>query len=324
MIGIGIDVGGTYIKMLALSESGKPLREAKIPTCPQDGPDKFVAKICNELKVWRAGFGAAKVAAALGIAGDISPEEGVIRFSPNLCKWRGVAICGPIERRTKIPCLLENDANMAAWGAYACEFKRKYNDLLAVTMGTGIGGGIIIGGRLYHGATGSAAEIGHLKIAAEDGADCNCGGKGCLEAYVGQYGIIRRAHALAKTRGATVLFKKICEAGEISPLDFSRAADAGDRTALALWRDTGLYLGRGLAALCLVLNPDAVVLAGGVSGASRHFLPYVKEVFSRQNIETPFSHLKILASSNPDLGSLGAASLALDWLKSGRKNTFVL
>ncbi|NLO92162.1 MAG: ROK family protein [Elusimicrobia bacterium] len=324
MIGIGIDVGGTYIKMLALADGNKRLREAKIPTCPKDGPENFVARISNELKVWRAGFGTAKVAAALGIAGDVDPERGIIRFSPNLCKWRGVEICGPLERRTKIPCLLENDANMAAWGAYACEFKRKYNDLLAVTMGTGIGGGIIIGGRLYHGATGSAAEIGHLKIAGEDGADCNCGGKGCLEAYVGQYGIVRRAYALAKKTGVSARFRKLCKAGEISPLDLSRAADEGDKTALALWRETGLNLGRGLASLCLVLNPDAVVLAGGVSGASRHFLTYVKEVFSTQNIETPFSHLKILASSNPDLGSLGAASLALDWLKSGRKNTFVL
>lgn len=324
MIGIGIDVGGTYIKMLALADGNKRVREAKIPTCPKDGPEKFVARIGGELKLWREGFGSAKVAAALGIAGDVDPERGVIRFSPNLCKWRGVEICGPLQRLTKIPCLLENDANMAAWGAYACEFKRKYDDLLAVTMGTGIGGGIIIGGRLYHGATGSAAEIGHIKIAGADGADCNCGGKGCLEAYTGQYGIVRRARALAKKPGVTALFRKLCREEEISPLELSRAADACDETALELWRQTGQDLGRGLAALCLVLNPDAVVLAGGVSGASRHFLPYVKEVFSTQNIETPFSHLKILASSNPDLGSLGAASLALDWLKSGRKNTFVL
>ena len=324
MIGIGIDAGGTYIKMLAIDSRGARLREAKLPTCPQDGPEKFLDRIAGELKEWHKAFSGKRVAAGLGIAGDVAPEQGLIRFSPNLCKWRGIDVCGPLERRTKIPCLLENDANMAAWGAYDCELKREHKNVLAITMGTGVGGGIIIGGKLYHGGTGSAAEVGHMKIEGEGGAQCNCGGRGCLEAYVGQYAIIRRAKAAAKKRGATALFREVCSAKDLSPRALAHAADNGDKNALALWRETGHYLGKGLASLCLVLNPDAVVLAGGVSGASRHFLPAAQEVLKRQQIETPFSHLKIVVSSNPDLGSLGSAFLALDWLKTGRKKSFVL
>ncbi|HOX22908.1 MAG TPA: ROK family protein [Elusimicrobiales bacterium] len=322
MIGIGIDAGGTYIKMLALDENGNKLREAKLPTCPQDGPNKFVGRIVGELKEWRSFFNGKRVAAGLGIAGDVSPQEGLIRFSPNLCKWRGIEVCKPIERRTQIPCVLENDANMAAWGAYDCELKRQYPNLLAVTMGTGIGGGIVVNGQMYHGATGSAAEIGHINIGGPDGAQCNCGGRGCLEAYVGQYGIVRRAREAAKKTGASAAFKKLCARKDLTTQMLAAAAEDGDKAALALWLETGRYLGRGLAMIGLVLNPDAVVLAGGVSRAAKHFLPGLKEVLKLEKIETPFSHLKIIVSSNPDLGSLGAASFALDRLKAGMGKMF--
>ncbi|MFA5160866.1 MAG: ROK family protein [Elusimicrobiales bacterium] len=315
MIGIGIDAGGTFVKIAAVDEEGNIREETQIASAPEQGVETFVRNISAVVSAWRKKLGREKMCAGIGIAGDVDPEKGVVRYSPNLNKWREVQIAKPMSEATGLPCVLENDATVAAWGAYDYELKRKYNTVLAVTMGTGIGGGLVLDGKLYHGATGSAGEIGHVNVVYE-GELCNCGDRGCVEAYAGHYGIMRRAAQILPRLPDTSLLKKMAQSEKVSGDLLCRAADQGDEDALRIWKETGLYLGRALADVCLIINPDAIVLAGGVSRAHAHFLPGMAEAFSQRRIDTPFRHVKIIPARSPNLGSIGAAMFALQWRKA--------
>ncbi|MDD2772413.1 MAG: ROK family protein [Elusimicrobiales bacterium] len=317
MIGIGVDAGGTFIKLLAATESGETIELKQIPTLSQDGPKAFTEKICAVVKDWQKQFKGEKLAVGIGVAGDTDPQKGVIRYSPNLSKWRNVAVSGPITEATGLHCVLENDANMAAWGAYDYELKRKYPNVLAVTMGTGVGGGLVINGVLYHGATGCAGEIGHVNVVPQ-GELCHCGDRGCIEAYAGHYAIVRRAEQALMRAPEKSILKKLTANTQISGELLAQAADEGDPIALEIWRETGSYLGRGLADICLVLNPDAIVLTGGVSMAHKHFMPAIVEAFSLRQITTPFKHVKVVAAHTSNLGSIGAALLALESAKTSK------
>jgi glucokinase len=315
MIGIGIDAGGTFVKFLAVNESGEIIAKNQIPTLAQNGPKQFVDKIAACVKDWQKKFKGEKLAVGMGIAGDVDPEKGLVRYSPNLDKWRNVPIAGPLTEATGLPCVLENDANMAAWGAYDFELKRKYPTVLAVTMGTGIGGGIVINGKLFHGATGTAAEIGHVNV-VPGGDLCNCGDRGCIEAYAGHYAIMRRTEQALRNAPEKSVLKQFCASMQLSGECLCKAADEGDPTALAIWKETGHYLGRGLADVCLVINPDAVVLTGGVSRAHKHFIPGMMEAFAERHITTPFKYIKVIPAKTSDLGGIGAALFGLEYSKS--------
>ncbi len=312
MIGIGVDIGGTYIKIAAVRPDGRLLRMISVPTEPQKGPVAFADKIAAVLNTWKTDLGKNIRSVGLGVAGDIDSSRGIMRFSPNLERWRNIPIVKMLKDKTGISCLLDNDANMAAWGAYAVELKKKYGNVITITLGTGVGCGIILGGEIFRGSTGSAGEIGHTKIFI-NGEPCHCGGRGCLEAYIGSYAISRRTKkALARAPKNSIL-KKICaENGHISTLLLTQAADKNDPAAKKIWADTGRYLGYGIASLALLFNPERIVLTGGVSRAMRHFAGTMKEVLSEQHITTPFEFMKIIMAKTADLGSFGAALYALE------------
>ncbi|MFH1618489.1 MAG: ROK family protein [bacterium] len=311
-VGIGIDVGGTYTKILACTSDGKMLKQDRFSTNPDKGPRPFIKNVAHAVLEWKKEFGRAVAGVGLGMAGDIDPEKGIIRFSPNLNRWRNVSVAAPLKRMTGVECVMENDANMAAWGAYTLELKRRYENIIAVTLGTGVGGGIILGGKLYHGSTGSAGEIGHTKI-QPDGELCNCGDRGCLEAYVGSYAISRRALEALKTAPEESILFRLCRGEKrVSTMALVKAADKGDPIARRIWLETGEYLGRGLVNLGLLLNPGCIVLTGGVSRASRHFMPALRMILFRQSISTPFRKMKIVVSRSADLGSFGTALYGLE------------
>lgn len=312
MIGIGIDVGGTYVKFLAVDESGKTLKQDQIPTRAEEGPKAFIEKVAAFTLNWQKEFKGRPMAVGMGIAGEADPEKGHIHFAPNLNKWRNVSISEPFEKMTGMSCVLENDANMAGWGAYDWELKRKYRNVLAVTLGTGVGGGIVLDGKMFHGGSGAAGEIGHIKVVPE-GELCNCGSRGCVEAYAGNYAICRRTAQSLEKAPPKSLLKRICAEEGVSTLSLFKAAEQGDPLALRIWEETGTYLARGLASVCLVLNPDAVVLTGGVSRASKFFLRAINEEFGRQTIVTPFKHLKLVVAETSNLGSIGAAMFGMEW-----------
>jgi len=307
--GIGIDIGGTNTKIIVMNGRGRLLHEERFSTLPGNGYHDFIKRLAACVKrlkrEWRP------VSIGIGAAGDVDPGNGVMRFAPNLDRWRNVPISGPLKKLTGLPCVIENDANMAAWGAYELDLKKKYGTVMVVTLGTGIGGGLIVDGKLFHGATGSAGEIGHNKI-EPNGEHCNCGGRGCLEAYCGNYGIIREARKVIKNETAFV--KEYGAHGHtgLDPLCLTRAADAGHKGALRVWRDMGERMGRGLADMVLLLNPDCILFAGGVSGASKHFMGPLKKVFASQQIAMPFKAVKFAVARNADAGVYGAALLGLE------------
>jgi len=310
MLGIGIDIGGTNTKLVVVNRAGKLLAQERFRTEAAKGPRDFVKRLAAAVEGFRRDYGRQLVSIGIGAAGDVDPERGVLRFSPNL-GWRDVKIVGPLEKQTGLPCSMENDANMAAWGAYEIELERKSGNILALTLGTGIGSGLILDGKLYHGATGSAGEAGHLKI-EHDGRPCHCGGRGCLEAYCGSYAIMARARELIKDEAAFI--KKFAAPGHerFNTICLTNAAAAGHAGARKVWAETGHYLGRGLAGLILLLNPDYVLLSGGVSRARKWFMPAMNKVLGSQQIKTPFSKVRVKVADDADLGSHGAALFGLD------------
>lgn len=314
MISLGIDIGGTFIKFFAINEKGKILKTHSAPTSTALSADEFLDWLAKTVNDWKAELkikNGKDLVLGVGTAGDTDNAKGVLRFAPNL-PWRDLPIGRGLTKRTGCKCFVSNDANMAAWGVYAKELKKKYKSIIVVTLGTGVGGGVIIDGKLVQGATGSAGELGHICIDfAEDAPLCACGQRGCLEAFAGTKGIRRLAQAAAEKYPQSEL-AALMRSEEFSVSLISKAAAKKDETALKLWRDIGRNLGGGIANMALILNPDAVVLTGGVSRGAQYFLPAVKEVFARQTIKMPFKHLKVLISEEGNIGGIGAAMYALD------------
>lgn len=310
MLGIGIDIGGTNTKLVVVNRAGKALAHERFRTEASLGPASFLKRLGAAVGALKKDYGRQLVSVGMGAAGDVDPERGVLRYAPNL-GWRNVKLAGPLERLTGLPCAMENDANMAAWGAYEIELKRKFDDVLTLTLGTGIGSGMILAGKLYHGASGSAGEAGHMKI-VPDGRQCGCGGRGCLEAYCGSGAIMRRAREAVGDEAAFVGKYADPARPKFNTICLTRAAEAGDKAARKVWEETGQYLGTGLAALILVLNPGCVVLTGGVSRAQKWFMPSLRKALCGQQIKTPFERVKIKLSDDADLGSHGAALFGLE------------
>ncbi len=310
MLGIGIDIRGTNTKLVVMNRSGKLLAQDRFKTEADKGPRHFLRRLGAAVEGLRRDYGRQLVSIGMGAAGDVDPERGVLRFAPNL-KWRDVGLTRPLEKLTKLPCFMENDANMAAWGAYELELQRRYDNVLALTLGTGIGSGMILAGKLYHGATGSAGEAGHVKV-EPGGRPCGCGGRGCLEAYCGSRAILARARELIKNEDAFVRKYAAPDRERFNTICLTNAAAAGQTAARRVWEETGRRLGEGLAGLILVLNPDCVVLTGGVSRARKWFLPAMMKVLGKQQIKTPFEKVKIRVSDDADLGSHGAALFGLE------------
>ncbi|HAH32507.1 MAG TPA: hypothetical protein DCL44_09375 [Elusimicrobia bacterium] len=314
MLGIGIDIGATNTKLAVLDKAGRCFREERFHTGQSAGPAVFLGRLGGILKAFKSAYGKKLVSVGVGIAGDVDPEKGLLRFSPNL-GWKRMEVSAPIKRMTGLRCFVENDANMAAWGAYVLELGRGPGNVLAITLGTGIGAGLILDGGLYHGATGSAGEAGHIKIVS-GGRQCNCGGCGCLEAYCGSYALLREAKVRIPDIAAFVNKYSVPNREKLNTVCLTKAADSGNKTAANIWAEMGDSLGRGLADMLLLLNPDYVVLTGGVSRAARHFMPALRKVFRVQQLKTPFRTVKIKVSKNADLGVYGAALFGLE--KAGK------
>ncbi len=296
---VGMDIGGTFTKVGLVSAKGDLVKVATIATDTQLSAREFVRRVCACLDGWRYD------SLGLGLAGGVDVDTGTLLFAPNLKRWRGFAFKREFERRLKIRVFADNDANVAVWGGYAIGLKRKPRHVVGVTLGTGVGGGLILNGRLYRGATGSAGEIGHMIVRAA-GALCHCGRRGCLEAYVGTYGIKRIARRLMKSPPSPFTPKALAE-----------AAEAGVSGAGQVWDEFGTWLGIGLTNAVLVFNPDAVLILGGVARAGHLVLDPVRRVFAAQPFREPFETLTLAAPAERDWGCIGAALLSRE-AASGR------
>lgn len=314
MIGIGVDIGGTFVKVFVMNEYGEIFRQEKMETDYSKGSQFFLQQLADYINRIQQEFAGQKVAVAVGAPGDVDNQNGILRYNPNL-KFKDVAdwpMARILEDLTGILPAVANDATLAAWGVYEKELNRKGNNVLVVTLGTGVGGGLIINRELYQGSNGTAGEIGHTKIAdTRTGPLCGCGAHGCLEAFVGTIGIKRRVWQAAEEQPQSTLAQMVRQEKDFKIELVSRAAEKGCPAALKVWQDTGFYLGIGIANVVLTLDIDTVVLAGGVSRAATYFMPALKQVLENQQIKTPFKRLTLLTSTHPNIGGIGAAMYAI-------------
>ncbi|MBR4591933.1 MAG: ROK family protein [Elusimicrobiaceae bacterium] len=314
MIGIGIDIGGTFVKLFVLNQQRDILHTEKMETDYTQGPEQFILKIAGFINRMKKEYAGQTLEVAVGAPGDVDNQNGVLRYNPNLQftdidNW---PLAQKLYDHTGILPRIANDATLAAWGVYETDLRREGTNVLVLTLGTGVGGGLILNRELYQGSTGTAGEIGHMKIAdTTSGPLCGCGAHGCLEAFAGTIGIKRRAQQAALKNPQSELARLIQPNRDFKIEMISQAAAKGCPAALQVWKDTGHYLGIGIANAVLILNLDTVVLTGGISSAAPYFMPAINQVLNSQQIKTPFEHLKLMVSKNPDIGGVGAALYAI-------------
>ena len=295
---IGIDLGGTNLKSALLDFKYKILRKEVFNTQDFIKKERLIQAILDSIhrilkyknlnKRQILGIG-------LGLPGPIDVKRGLVHFFPNIAGWKEVNLKNILEKRLGLPVSLDNDANLMSLAEFRMGAAKGSRNAVCLTLGTGVGGGIIIEGRLYRGSTYSAGEIGHLPI-NEEGPQCNCRGIACLETYIGNNRIIAQA-------------KKIFPQ-KISLEKLSQLAKQKDGKALKIWSDVGGHLGVALVGVVNLLNPDAIVIGGGVANAGKVLFDRVKEIISRQAMPVQARQVKVFkAKLGNDAGLIGAGIL---------------
>lgn len=307
---IGIDLGGTFIKAALFDLQGNLLKKTKLPTMAEAGPETVVDRMALAGKdlLEQAKLTAPELLGiGIGVPGNHDFTTGTVVFSPNL-DWHNVPVKAILESKLPAQVFLDNDANAAALGELWQGAGRGAQHMVMITVGTGVGGGLILNGSLYRGAAGSAGEIGHT-VLLEGGPRCNCGVQGHLEALTSAPWMVRRAKdALAQGQDSSL-------AGlvNIEAKDIFQAAEKGDFLAQRVVAETAKYLGMGLANLVNILNPELIVIGGGVSAAGSLLLDPVRDQIKLLALEVPASSVRVVtAKLGNDAGSFGAAALVLD------------
>ena len=306
MNAIGVDVGGTKIAAAVVSAEGAVLNEVRYPTQAVP-PDRLIDTIAGAITEVKDGFEVGAV--CLAVPGLIMASVNTVIFSPNLHEIENIRLDEAIGSRTGMRVTVENDANAAAWGEFRYGAGKDVEHQVFITLGTGVGGGVITHGVLLRGAQGAGGELGHVTL-DPDGPVCGCGNRGCLEALASGTAIGRRAREVANERPNSALGRLAIER-QVLGEDVTGLAWEGDEAALYVMEETGRWLGIGLAGFVNVFNPEVIAVGGGVSRAGELILePARKEVYLRAR--SPSRDLVEIkeATLGPASGVLGAAALA--------------
>lgn len=308
---IGVDLGGTAIKVGICNEEGQLLHTYEGPTETEKGADTIVANIERYVRliVEESPFSWEQVAGVgAGVAGFTNVREGIIILAPNV-GLRDFHIRDILEQRLGKPIKIDNDANVAALGEAWGGAGRGIDNCVCYTLGTGVGGGIIIDGRIYQGFSGMAGELGHMSVVPDlEAIGCGCGQMGCLETVSSATGIIRMAKD-AVARGDRTSLSLV---ENIMAKDVFDAAKAGDEAAIRIVNRAAFYLGKSMAAVAVVLNPELFIVGGGVSKAGDILFNEVRSVFARLTPEPVQKGMRIVpATLGNDAGMVGAAGLFL-------------
>lgn len=306
---IGVDIGGTKVSAGVVDENGAVIDRERRATPGHD------ATVTEEIIVEVVGVLSARHdidAVGVGAAGWIGTDRSTVLFSPHLA-WRNEPLRPALAERIDVPVLVENDANCAAWAEYRFGAARGDAVVICVTLGTGIGGGLVIDGSVYRGAYGVACEYGHMTL-VPDGRVCACGNRGCWEMYASGRALARDAREVA-VESPVSAGRMLALAGSLDALDgpvVTAAAEEGDPAALSICTTMGRYFGRGLANLAAVLDPSVFVIGGGVSVAGDLLLRPAREEFANSLTGRgfrPVARIEV-AALGPDSGLVGAADLA--------------
>lgn len=309
---VGVDIGGTGVKMALVDQRGRVLRRESFATGDHRGRTALLEALARGIRGLAADgrkLGFKVIGAGVGAPGPIDVERGFVYFFPNIPGWKNAPIRSLLEKRTGLAVRVDNDANAMALGESLFGAGRGARNLIALTLGTGIGGGIVLDGKLFHGPAYSAAEIGHI-ILNESGPLCGCGNRGCIETYVGNGHFVREVRRRLDAGQKSVLSRWIREGQPLSPLLVARAADRGDRLAVSQWALTAGRLGTVLAGLVNVLNPERIVLGGGIALNRKHIFPTVKRVIREKAFPIAARSVRVVpAALGTDAGTVGAAAL---------------
>lgn len=310
---VAVDLGGTNLRVAAIDEHGHIVSRLKLPTSVEKGKDSLFSNLVNGIhEMYKRCPRDAIKGVGLGVAGAIDIRKGTVTHAPNVPGWEHyplkdhVLTCLPKGSAV----VLENDANAAAVGELWKGAGIGVQDLVCITLGTGVGGGIIVEGKLVHGADGMAGEVGHITV-DPNGPLCNCGNYGCLEALASATAIGREAvkafgtHAGEKLWGAVKGNHETITAEMVYHL-----AESGDSASLSIYQAMGRYLGIGIASLINIFNPEMVIIGGGVSKAWKLFITATEEEVRKRAFSIPAQRAKLVpAGCGDDAALLGAAHL---------------
>ncbi|WP_438466753.1 ROK family glucokinase [Streptococcus pluranimalium] len=312
---LGIDLGGTTIKFGILTEAGEVQEKWAIETNILEGGKHIVPDIVASIKRRLDMYGLTSddfVGIGMGSPGAVNRDDKTVTGAFNL-NWKETQEVGSvIEKETGIPFAIDNDANVAALGERWVGAGANNPDVVFVTLGTGVGGGVIADGNLIHGIAGAGGEIGHMVVEPDTGFECTCGTVGCLETVASATGVVRVARRLAESYEGDSSIKAAIDNGEgVSSKDIFEAAQGGDNFANSVVDKVCFYLGLATANISNLLNPDSVVIGGGVSAAGEFLRSRVEANFKKYTFPQVRQSTQIkLAELGNDAGIIGAASLA--------------
>ncbi len=337
---IGVDLGGTDIKAGLVSSIGDISCRVVLPTDVEVGGPKFVAARIAEavrqvlVKAPENHRDTSEIWIGLGAPGLIIAETGVVHFSPNFPGWSDIPLVdyvnaelakldipnGVAKHRSQpahknykliLKCM-DNDVNVMTLGELRHGAGVGYKSIVALTLGTGVGGGVVIDGHLYHGSQNTAGELGHT-IVEPNGRYCGCGNQGCLEAYAGAKNIVERTEAKIGTGQRTILVKASKDGESLTPRQIAEAAQAGDQLAMEIFAETGRYIGIALTSIAHILNPQIAIIGGGIAEAGETLLfEPIRAELSKRAMDIPAQMKIVKAHLGNDAGIVGAAMLAFE------------
>lgn len=310
---IGIDIGGTNVKIAIVDSKGKIAFSESASTRAEMGYEFTIRNIINLIKdsLTKSEVSIKQVGSiGVGCPGQIDSVNGIVRALPNIPGWINVPLAKILKDEFSLPVKIDNDVRVATLGEYKFGAGKGYDNLICITVGTGIGSGIIIDGRLVRGAGLAAGEIGHVIVQEHNGEICGCGGNGCVEAVASGPAIVKQAELYLMT-GKSTKFKEIAAGSPITPEIVAEAALQGDSVALRIFEKTGYWIGIALSSVINFLNPEVIIVGGGVAQAGDLLLDPIRETINKRAMKFAASTVKIIpAQLGNSAGVVGASLLA--------------
>ncbi len=311
---IGIDVGGTNVKIALVDDNGKIIYSNSVPTYAKMGYEYTVNNIKQAIKdLMKETNTTPSDIEGIGFdfPGQVDCKTGVVKLAPNIPGWVNVPIAQMIEDEFHIPTRIDNDVRCAALGELKFGAGRGCENFICITVGTGIGSGIVINGKVVRGATNAAGELGHIKLQMNGGPICGCGDTGCLEAFASGPAIVAMAQEYIKG-GKSTKFREMAavEGGEITPYMVAKAAEEGDPVAKRIFEIVGEYIGIGLTSVINLLNPERVIIGGGVAESGELLLGPIRKTIKERAMVVAGNAVEIApAQLGNSAGVIGASML---------------
>jgi glucokinase len=310
---VGVDIGGTNVKVGLVSLGGVVYKKAVFSTKAYPTKAKLIKALLSHIESLIAeGNIKRKDIRGIGIGspGLVDSDRGIIHYLVNIAGFTQVPLKRIIEKRLRIPTFLDNDVNVVCLGELYYGRGKGARNMVCITLGTGVGGGIVINGALYRGSSLSAGEVGHATI-NEHGPSCNCGNYGCMETYVGNAAIVKHALRRLRNNKKSLMYELAQrKTSNITPKIISEAANRGDAVAKDILQETGQHIGVGLSTIVNILNPERIIIGGGVAEAGKILFDAIRMTVQKRAMRVPAQTVSIVKSKlGQDAGLIGAAAL---------------